>query len=298
MIDSAIENFGNGCGHNALNPRFVETYFYDRLPLFCQKAIEKCKDYYFQSNQYLPNLQRLGYQSQREKRSERREAIAVTLQTLFHYMQIHNGEVGFYQRKTRKLNSIHGNFLATKSGLTRKRLYRALADLRDAGYISSAYKYQKSKKGVFRKMHITIKESCLRHLGFSSYEVEKQQKYKRTSLAKQAPGTTEYQAPEHPIKLANKKVVIGSLDKMKDLLSKFKTNRYDKQGYKDFTGISKRDNHLKRRDTQQNEHKPPPEPRSGLSAMSPQDKQKASQKVLFFLQKGLTLEQAKAKAGL
>jgi len=157
-VVSDILYFGNNCSHSKETPRFYAPHNFDRLPNFIQEAMAKCEDFYFSSKEYLTNLQTpLNEEELRIKRSERREAISLTLQALFNYMNITNGEVGFWTKNTGKIKNIHCEFLARKTGLKRQRLYRAIADLKRAGYVTAQHTAKRSAKGIYRtvKFHIT-----------------------------------------------------------------------------------------------------------------------------------------------
>lgn len=296
----AILNFGNNCSHLKETPRFYAPHNVQRLPNFIQEAMTKCEDFYFTSKDYLTNLQKpLNEEKLRIKRSERREAISLTLQSLFNYMNVGNGEVGFWTKNTNKVTSIHCEFLARKTGLKRQRLYRAIADLKKAGYLAAHHTSKRSAKGIYRTVKFHITAPCLRHLGFSDYRIKQVQKFKAEVLRRQAPNSCEYQ--ENHVELASAPVVQANVAKMKEMFKNLvNTKRKNKVLYPDFTGCANTQIKLP---TEDDKHYPTqlPSERVKRPVQTLQSREKMRQQVaqvLHLVRNGLSMEAARQQVGL
>ncbi len=95
--------------------------------------MERLTDYYYRPRKYIPSLD-LANGSQRQQRSERREACLAMLYVLLAYTEVASLRVG------RPTKSGFVNFtvpwLARRSGLSLKRAERALADLKAANIVT------------------------------------------------------------------------------------------------------------------------------------------------------------------
>jgi len=94
---------------------------------------ERLQDYYHRPRQVIPSLD-LANGSARQQRSERREACVLLLTALLKYTDLASLRVGIPTPEG-FLNLTVG-FLAAQTGLTLKRVERALADLKASGLVT------------------------------------------------------------------------------------------------------------------------------------------------------------------
>ena len=149
---------GNRCGHDPIKPVcFIPPKEHKkRIPLQL-KAIEKLEAYYSSSKKLLKSLNFIGGK-QRQKRSERREAILAVSQLLVHYTDISGLIIGI-PNDTGSYLGLSCRFIAKKLGWRSqaddiaknsrgmKRVARALTDLKKAGYIETIITPKKIEKG-------------------------------------------------------------------------------------------------------------------------------------------------------
>jgi hypothetical protein len=125
---------GNNCGHDPNTPRWFAPPKQHTRPKIISKAIAEIRRYYRDPASTIPSLN-LANGSDRQQRSERREACLAVLGCLLHYLDLVTLRVGIPQTDT----SFHGismPFIAEKSGLTLRRSERAVRDLVRAGLIT------------------------------------------------------------------------------------------------------------------------------------------------------------------
>src|SRR5260221_13345770 len=88
--------YGNRCGHVRDMPRFFKRpNQHKRRPSVLENAIEKLQDVYRRPKKFFRKLATF-HPHDRQKRSERREAIASVSQVLLHYLELSTLQVGFY----------------------------------------------------------------------------------------------------------------------------------------------------------------------------------------------------------
>lgn len=126
---------GNRCGHNPAKPRWFDPpqKHADR-PHVLRKLIERIRDYYASPQKTLPGLNAVN-ESDRQQRSERREACICLLGCLLHYTDLVTLRVGIPQADG-SFQGLTMEFLAKTSGLGLRRAERAIHDLAAAGIIS------------------------------------------------------------------------------------------------------------------------------------------------------------------
>jgi hypothetical protein len=125
---------GNNCGHDPDKPRWFEPPKQHTRPKIISKAIAEIRRYYCAPAATIPSLN-LANGSDRQQRTERREACLAVLGCLLHYLDLVTLRVGIPQTDT-SFAGISMPFIAEKSGLTLRRAERATADLVRAGLIT------------------------------------------------------------------------------------------------------------------------------------------------------------------
>lgn len=138
---------GNRCGHVRGSPRFyLRPADNKSRPTVLEQAIEKLKDVYRRPKKFFNKLV-TSNSSSRQKRSERREAVASISQVLLHYLELSTLRVGFYADT--KFVYLDLEYIANKAGLSFLRAKRAIADLVKAGYIKVTRQFDKKEDGTF-----------------------------------------------------------------------------------------------------------------------------------------------------
>lgn len=151
---------GNRCGHDPERPRlFTAPKHHANRPLILRRIGERIRDY-FRDPSTLPTLNAAN-RSARQQRSERREACCALLQALMHYMDLVTLRVGIPQadggmagipmetkRDAEGRALVIG--LAERAGLTVRRAWRAIADLKKAGIITVHPRCAKIEDAVYK----------------------------------------------------------------------------------------------------------------------------------------------------
>lgn len=126
---------GNRCGHDPANPRWFEPpEKHKERPGVLRKLIERIRGYYADPQKTLPALNAVN-ESDRQQRSERREAEVSLLGCLLHYTDLVTLRVGIPQPDG-SFRGLTMEFLAEISGLGLRRAERAIHDLAAAGIIT------------------------------------------------------------------------------------------------------------------------------------------------------------------
>jgi len=124
---------GNFCGHDPRNPRFTLTRpaktGQGGIPRVLTLCAERLKSYYAHPRQLIPSLD-LANGSERQQRSERREACVLLLTALLKYADLASLRVGIPTPDG--FLSLTVDYIAQQTGMTLKRVERALADLKTA----------------------------------------------------------------------------------------------------------------------------------------------------------------------
>lgn len=134
-MTASLYHCGNRCGHNPAKPRWFEPpeKHADR-PGVLRRLIERIRDYYDSPQKILPALNAVN-KSDRQQRSERREACVDLLGCLLHYTDLVTLRVGIPQADG-TFQGLTMEFLALTSGLGLRRAERAIHDLAAAGIVS------------------------------------------------------------------------------------------------------------------------------------------------------------------
>jgi hypothetical protein len=125
---------GNRCGHDPQCPRWFEPPARHReRPGILRKLIDKARAYYTDPASTLPSLN-LANGSERQQRSERREACLAVLSVLIHYLDLVTLRVGVPQgRET--FCGLTMERVAALADIGLRRAERAIADLVAAGLV-------------------------------------------------------------------------------------------------------------------------------------------------------------------
>ena len=126
---------GNNCGHIPDKPRwFAPPENHANRPGILRRIIQSIRDYYTRPGEILPGLNAAN-ESDRQQRSERREACIAVLGCILHYTDLITLRVGIPQPGG-SMAGLTMPFLAELSGLGERRAERAVADLKKAGIIT------------------------------------------------------------------------------------------------------------------------------------------------------------------
>lgn len=126
---------GNRCGHDPANPRwFAPPEKHKERPRILVKLSERVRRYYDAPAETIPSLN-FANGSDRQQRSERREACISLLGCLVHYLDLPTLRVGIPQSDG-SFSGLTMPYLAAISGLGERRAERAIADLVAAGIIT------------------------------------------------------------------------------------------------------------------------------------------------------------------
>lgn len=151
---------GNRCGHNPANPRwFAPPAKHKAHPKIIERIIKAIREYYSKPST-LPALNAAN-ESDRQQRSERREACISLMGVILHYTDLVTLRVGIPQANG-SMSGIRMSQLAELAGISERRAERAIADLKDAGIITVhkiceklddlTYKGQAAIRAVSRKL--------------------------------------------------------------------------------------------------------------------------------------------------
>lgn len=129
-----MHSSGNRCGHNPTAPRLFSAPSHHLRPRILSRLIQRLENYYHHPRTTLPSLD-LANGSDRQQRSERREACVALLGCLIHYTDLATLRVGIPQPDG-SFQGLTMGFLAGVSGLGLRRAERAIHDLAVAGLVS------------------------------------------------------------------------------------------------------------------------------------------------------------------
>lgn len=126
--------YGNNCNHNPANPSWFEPPENHTRPKIITQLIDNIQQYYFDPVSTIPSLN-FANNSDRQQRSERREACISVLGCLVHYLDLATLRVGIPQAD-QSFQGISMMFIAERCGLTLKRTERAVKDLVKSGLLT------------------------------------------------------------------------------------------------------------------------------------------------------------------
>ena len=132
-----INQGGNYCGHDRVHPQFTLAkpvkVGKGGIPQVLSKCMERLKGYYDNPRHLLPSLN-LANGSDRQQRSERREACIRLLACLLKFTELSKLQVGIPTREG--FVNLTVDLLARHTGIGLRRTERALHDLKAAGLIT------------------------------------------------------------------------------------------------------------------------------------------------------------------
>lgn len=142
---AGLERTGNWCHHDPVTPRFFEKpEEHKARPKILTWAMDAWSRFYTSPGTYFKEI-RLYRESQRQQRSESREAVASVAQVLLHYTELASLRVGV-PHITNGFRSLTIEFLATKAEIGVKRASRAIKVLKRAGYLKMIERFD-TKEG-------------------------------------------------------------------------------------------------------------------------------------------------------
>lgn len=146
-----VNDGGNFCGHQPAAPRIALTEPVKKgkggLPGVITEAMKRCTDYY-KKPWKIPSLN-LANGSHRQQRSERREACLSTLWAILKFTDLVTLKVGVPTPEGGFVN-LTVKYLARQTGLTQRRVERALADIQSAGLVSVHPRCEKRADGSYK----------------------------------------------------------------------------------------------------------------------------------------------------
>ncbi|MDF1583642.1 MAG: replication protein RepA [Methyloprofundus sp.] len=125
---------GNNCGHILNSPRWFEAPENHTRPHIIKDLINSMQSYYQEPAALIPSLNQANG-SDRQQRSERREACISVLGCLVHYLDLATMRVGIPQAD-QSFKGITMAFIAERCNLTLRRTERAVADLVKSGLLT------------------------------------------------------------------------------------------------------------------------------------------------------------------
>ena len=170
------DSTGNWCGHDKENPR----YYYGKLahkkrPMILEKAKASAERFYESPNKIMCGLKVIRH-SNRQVRSESREAIASVIQVLMHYIDL--ASLRFVMPTSDgSLFCPTMKFIAKSAGIGMKRLSRVIAELKKVGYLKVCERYKK-KDGDYIGLSAVkcVRPQLFYALGISHLDLEMQRK--------------------------------------------------------------------------------------------------------------------------
>lgn len=172
----------NMCNHDRDNPKFFGAMpGRKKRPFVLLDAIVRLRGYYFAPHKRLKCIADL---QDRQKRSERRESIASTLQFLMYYTDLTTLQVGT-PLKDGSINHLRiENFIAKHLKMGAKRTWRALHDVEKAGYITIVTKKVFKFDKIYSICKIHMMRKAFFDLGIAPPRLNESQHYKQKSMIK------------------------------------------------------------------------------------------------------------------
>ena len=143
---SHLDSRGNWCGHDPENPRYYEPpEDHGIRPDVLVEAQDNLILFYETPKKFLPSLC-VARETMRQERTEGREADSSILQLLLHYTDLVTLRAGI-PLETGSFLPLSVQFVADKLNISFKRVLRALARLKKAGYLIVHQRYSKGENG-------------------------------------------------------------------------------------------------------------------------------------------------------
>ncbi len=140
---------GNRCGHDPNTPRlFAAPEEHRDRPPVIRELIRRVADYYADPSK-IPTLNAANA-SDRQQRSERREACVALLQAILHYTDLVTLRVGLPGDEGEAFTALPLRLIASRAGLTMRRAWRAVRALRLAGLLGVHVRSEEVAPGSWR----------------------------------------------------------------------------------------------------------------------------------------------------
>ena len=173
---------GNFCGHDPQNPRLTLTKppktGKGGIPFVLTRLIVLLKSYYDNPRQIIPSLD-LANGSERQQRSERREACLLLLMALLKYTDLASLRVGIPTEDG--FLSLTVDYIGKQTGMNLKRVERAMGDLKAAGLVTVAQPRKRLPDGSWKGLAAV--KAVSRHL-FALFGLGGMLKRERTKASK------------------------------------------------------------------------------------------------------------------
>jgi len=200
---------GNFCGHAPLSPRFTlarpAKTGKGGIPHVLTLCAERLRAYYYSPRKVIPSLD-LANGSERQQRSERREACVLLLTALLKYTDLTSLQVGIPTQDG--FLSLTVDYIAKQTGMTLKRVERALADLKTSGLVTIAQPRKRLPDGSW-KGRAAVK-AISRHL-FTVFGLDRRLKKERAKARKRPARKAGKQAPNGQANLARLALALKAL---------------------------------------------------------------------------------------
>ena len=210
-----INNGGNFCGHNPLSPVFSLPKPAKKgkggIPRVLTLCAERLQNYYNNPRKVIPSLD-LANGSERRQRSERREACIRLLSALLKHVDLTTLQVGM--PTAGGFMSYTVDYIAKQTGMTLKRVERALGDLKAAGLVTVTERRKLLPDGTWKGLAAV--KTVSRHL-FGAFGLTRMLKKERDKAAGRLKAKMESWAREKTTLTGKAKIslLLGAL--VKDL---------------------------------------------------------------------------------
>lgn len=173
-----VNNGGNFCGHDPAAPRLDLRSSTDKQRPKILRALQERIRYYFCNPACLPSLNAAN-QSTRQQRSERREACLLALSVILEFLDLASLRCGV--PTSTGFMSLTVEYLCGFTGMSQRRMERALADLKRANIVTIAQPRQLQADGSWRGMAAV--KAVSQHL-FTAFGLTEWLKYERERATK------------------------------------------------------------------------------------------------------------------
>lgn len=167
---------GNWCGHDKENPRFFRGKLdHKKRPIILETAKTAAQSFYNAPSKLLHGLS-VARISKRKMRSEAREAIASAIQVIMHYLDL--ATLRFVMPTSEgSLFCPTMKFIAKAAGIGERRLSRAIAVLKRAGYLTIHERYKREGDYYIGLSAVKcVRPQLFYALGISHSDLTKQRK--------------------------------------------------------------------------------------------------------------------------
>lgn len=179
---AATHNSGNRCGHN----KHKLEIFRENRNQFLNTAQKTIREWAKNPSHFLASSrkERLS-KRKRQLRSERREAVASVLSYMMCYSNLATMRLGVVDESSGKFIRFGCQHIADKTGLSLSRIWQALSDLNQWGYIQTVRKSEFDAKGdlvhlvAVRRLHSKLFEELGLLKKFNDFQEKARKKLKK-----------------------------------------------------------------------------------------------------------------------